>query len=352
MNQQNPVEPSFWGQLLMIGLPGTRMDAAARESVRDLQVGGIILFARNLESPTQVWELCRDLQQEALAATGLPLLISVDQEGGPVQRLREPFIIIPPARDLGIAATPEEVEDLSRRVARELALVGINMNLAPVLDVPRSPACPLWRRAYSSDPERAARFALAAIRGYVAGGVIPVAKHFPGLGDTMADSHEVLPQALSGDAKREADLFPFQKAVAAGVPAIMTAHLLVPQWDNLPATLSVVALQDWLRRRLNFPGAIITDDLEMGAIATRQAAPEAARQSLEAGADLLLICNNWQAAWETARLLAGDAALVPRAQDAARRLRRLREGISLPAHGLQEVKEYFRQPPAGKGKGD
>jgi len=336
----------------MVGLPGPGMDAAARELVRDLQVGGIILFARNIEAPEQVWELCKNLQQEALAATGRPLLISADQEGGPVQRLKAPFTIIPPARDLGITATPEEVEDLSRRVARELALVGINMNLAPVLDVPRSPACPLWHRAYSSDPERGARFALAAIRGYLSGGVFPVAKHFPGLGDTMADSHEVLPQALSGNAKREADLFPFREAAATGVPAIMTAHLLVPHWDNRPATLSVVALQDWLRRRLKFQGVIITDDLEMGAIASQLPVAQAAREALAAGADLLLICNNWDAVWETARLLAGDAALAPRGQDAALRLQRLRERITLPAHGLQEVKEYFRKAPEGRGRWD
>jgi beta-N-acetylhexosaminidase len=316
--------------------------------VRDLQVGGIILFARNIESPEQVWELCRDLQQEAMAATGLPLLISVDQEGGPVQRLKAPFTIIPRARDLGITATPEEVEDLSRRVARELALVGINMDLAPVLDVPRSPACPLWHRAYSSDPERAARFGLAAMRGYTSGGVMPVAKHFPGLGDTMADSHEVLPQALSGDAKREADLFPFREAAAHGVPAIMTAHLLVPQWDDRAATLSAVALQEWLRRRLQFQGVIITDDLEMGGIATHQTPPQGARKALEAGADLLLICNNWEAIRETVRLLAGDAALAPRARDAARRLRLLRERISPRSSNLQEVKEYFRLTPAEK----
>jgi beta-N-acetylhexosaminidase len=353
MNQQNnPGEPAFWGQLLMVGLPGPRVDAVAREMVRDFKVGGIILFARNIESPEQIWELCRDLQKEALAASGRPLLISVDQEGGPVQRLKTPFTIIPPARDLGITATPEEVEDLSRRVARELALVGINMNLAPVLDVPRSPACPLWHRAYSSDPERAARFALAAIRGYLSGGIIPVAKHFPGLGDTMADSHEVLPRALSGDAKREADLFPFREAAAAGVPAIMTAHLLVPQWDNRPATLSALALQDWLRRRLKFLAVIITDDLEMGAIASQLPVAQAALEALAAGADIPLICNNWQAVRDTTRLLAGDSALADRGRDAARRLTRLREGISLPPPGLQEVKDYFRQVPEFRGKGD
>jgi beta-N-acetylhexosaminidase len=341
-NQAKTDHVLFWGQLLMVGIPGPRMDAVARELVRDLQVGGVILFARNIESPEQVWELTRDLQQEALASGGRPLLIAVDQEGGRVQRLKAPFTIIPAARDLGAGNTPEAVAGLARQVARELALVGINVNLAPVLDVPRTPACPQWDRAYASDPETAARYAVAAIRGYLAGGVIPVAKHFPGLGDTLADSHEVLPLAQSGDAQREADLLPFREAVAAGVPMIMTAHLLVPAWEaERPATLSTVALQDWLRRRLGFTGVIVTDDLEMGGITTRLPAPQGAKEALAAGADLLLICNNWQAAWDTAGLLAADAALTARGREAATRLRRLRETLPPRGADLKAVRGYF-----------
>jgi beta-N-acetylhexosaminidase len=333
-----------WGQLLMVGIPGPGLDEVARELVRDLKVGGIILFARNLADPEQVWRLTRDLQREAREAGSPPLLIALDQEGGPVQRLKTPFTIIPAARELGITATPEEVEDLSRRVARELALVGINLNLAPVLDVPRSPACPLWDRAYSSDPERTARYGMAAIRGYLSGGVIPVAKHFPGLGDTMADSHQVLPQALSADVKREADLLPFREAAAAGVPAVMTAHLVVPKWDEAhPATLSEVALQDWLRRKLKFKGVIITDDLEMGAIAARLPVDRAAREALAAGADLLLICNRWQAAEDTARLLEEEAALAARARESAARLLRLRQTLPPSGFSLKQVREYFRK---------
>ncbi len=330
------------GQLLMVGLPGPTVDDTAREWVRDLKVGGIILFARNIKDPEQVWRLTRDLQEEARQAGSPPLLIAVDQEGGPVQRLKAPFTIIPPARELGLSATPEEVEDLSRRVAREMALVGVNMNLAPVLDVPRSPACPQWHRAYSADPERASRYGLAVLRGYLAGGVIPVAKHFPGLGDTLADSHEVLPQALDNDAKREADLRPFREAIAAGVPAVMTAHLLVPQWDSRPATLSAVALQGWLRQRLKFQGLVITDDLEMGAIATSLPVDQAAREALAAGADLLLICNRWQAARDTVRLLETDAHLAARIQESAARLARLRQTLPLSSATLEQVREYFQ----------
>jgi beta-N-acetylhexosaminidase len=255
--------------------------------------------------------------------------------------LKAPFTVIPAARDLGAANTPDEVERLAGQVARELALVGLNVNLAPVLDVPRSPACPQWDRAYSSDPETAAAYVMAAIRGYLAGGIIPVAKHFPGLGDTLVDSHELLPLAQSGDPQREVDLLPFRRAVAAGVPMIMTAHLAVPEWEARPATLSPVALQVWLRQRLGFDGVIITDDLEMGGISTNLTPPQGAKEALAAGADLLLICNNWEAAWDTARLLAMDASLAPRGREAAARLRSLRESLSPPASELEAVQEYF-----------
>jgi beta-N-acetylhexosaminidase len=345
-NQAQPSHPAFWGQLLMVGIPGPRMEVVARELVQDLRVGGIILFARNIESPEQVWELTRDLQQEALTATGRPLLLAVDQEGGRVQRLKAPFTIIPPARGLGQSSTPEEVENLARRVARELALVGLNVNLAPVLDVARGPDCPLWDRSYSSDPRQAAHYALAAIKGYRSGGVIPVAKHFPGLGDTIADSHQVLPLAQSGDPHREADLWPFRQAVAAGVPLVMTAHLSVPEWEARPATLSPVALQVWLRQNLGFEGVIITDDLEMGGISTSLPAPQGAKQALAAGADLLLICQDWQAAWETARLLAADASLGDRGRGAAARLDSLRKTLSPRSADLKSVQEYF----AGQSK--
>jgi len=342
MNTSKTKKPFSFGQFLMVGLPGPEMDAVAHELVGDLKVGGIILFTRNLENPEQVWQLTHDLQHAAREAGSPPLLIALDQEGGRVQRLREPFTIIPPARELGLTATPEEVEDLSRQVARELALVGVNVNLAPVLDVARGPDCPQWDRAYSSDPERAARFALAAIRGYLSGGVIPVAKHFPGLGDTLADSHQELPLAQSDDPSRELDLLPFRLAVAAGAPAIMTAHLVVPRWDSRPATLSAAALQGWLRQKLGFKGVIITDDLEMGAIATQLPVDRAAREAFTAGADLLLICNDWPAARNTARLLEEEAHLTARVRESAARLTRLRQSLSPHEAGLEEVRAYFR----------
>jgi beta-glucosidase-like glycosyl hydrolase len=172
-----------------------------------------------------------------------------------------------------------------------------------------------------------------------------VAKHFPGLGDTLVDSHEILPLAQSGDPQREVDLLPFRQAVAAGVPMVMTAHLAVPEWEARPATLSPVALQDWLRGRLGFDGVIVTDDLEMGAIATKLPVPQGAKEALTAGADLLLIYNDREAAWETARLLASDAALAQRGREAAARLDLLRKSLPFGTAELKAVQEYF----AGRG---
>ena len=334
------------GPLFMVGIPGPRVDGAVRELVRELRVGGIILFARNLGAPEEVRELTLELQQEALAAGDPPLLIAVDQEGGTVQRLKEPFTLIPPARELGSTSTPRDVVALSRTVARELALVGINMNLAPVLDVARQPDCPQWGRSYSSDPEQVAVFGEAAIQGFLAGGVLPAAKHFPGLGDTVVDSHQLLPAAHDPDPLRTVDLLPFRRAVAAGVPVIMTAHLQVPAWEVQTATLSPVALKDWLRQRLGFTGVIVTDDLEMGAVAGAAAAPAAACQAFSAGADLLLICTRGDAAWEAAALLAREQALQPSMADSRQRLQRLRERVPRGPHDLKEVKAYFR----GRGR--
>jgi beta-N-acetylhexosaminidase len=340
LTQASAAREALCGQLLIVAIPGFGLEEVARELVRDLKVGGILL-PRNLESPEQVWHLTQGLQRAAREAGSPPLLIALDQEGGPVQCLKAPFTLIPPARELGATATPEEVEALARQVARELTLVGVNMNLAPVLDVARSPDCPQWQRSYGQDARQVARFAAAAIKGYLAGGVIPVAKHFPGLGDTVADSHRELPLAQSDDPTRELDLLPFREAVAAGAPAVMTAHLLVPLWDSRPATLSAVALQYWLRRQLGFQGVIITDDLEMGAIARRLPVGQAAREALAAGADLLLICNDWQAARGTVRLLAADETLEARARESASRLTRLRQALPHVAASLAEVREYF-----------
>ncbi len=331
------------GRLFMVGLPGPRVDSVARELVQDLGVGGVVLFARNIESPLQVWELTQGLQRLALAASGRPLLIAVDQEGGPVQRLKAPLTLIPSARELGQAWTPAQVESLCRQVGRELCLLGVNVNLAPVLDVARGPECPMWERSFGPDPQKVAELGAAALQGYLAGGVLPVAKHFPGLGDTKRDSHKELPLALSQDASREVDLLPFRRAVAAGAPMIMTAHLLVSPWEARPATLSAVAIQGWLRQELGFKGVVMTDDLEMGAIAQETTVPGAAWQALMAGADLLLICQDHEKVWEAARLLK-DLTSPFRLKQASQRLNNLTLRLGSAAADQKEILRFLENP--------
>lgn len=285
--------PMPWGQLLLVGIPGPEVDETTRYLIQDLRVGGLILFKRNIAQPQQTADLIRDCQALARAAGSYPLLLAVDQEGGPVQRLRRPFPEMPSAREFGQAAEPAAVAAAARQVGAELRRLGFHLNLAPVLDVPRSPACPLWERAYSDDPEKVAQFGLAAVRGYLAGGVLPVVKHFPGLGATDLDSHLDLPTAAPEAGRQDLDLLPFRRAVAAGVPGVMCAHVLIPAWDpDLPASLSPAAVSGVLRQELGFAGLILTDDLEMGAILKRWAPAAAAPLAVAAGHDLLLICEH------------------------------------------------------------
>jgi beta-N-acetylhexosaminidase len=298
-----------WGQLLMVGIPGLEPDETTRAIIQDLQVGGIILFKRNIAHPHQVAALIHACQEMALTASGYPLFVAVDQEGGPVQRFRQPFPEMPSARRFGIAGDLTAVALAAQQVAGELCSLGVNINLAPVLDVPRSPDCPLWERSYSTDPEQVARFGLAAVQGYRNGGVLPVVKHFPGLGATELDSHLDLPAAAKGPAQRDLDLLPFRRAVAAGVPGVMCAHVLVPEWDTLPASLSHVVTTKVLRGQLGFSGLAFTDDLEMGAITKHWPVAQAAKLAVAAGQDILLICEQFENMQQTLGALSETSEL-------------------------------------------
>jgi beta-N-acetylhexosaminidase len=301
----------LWGQLLMVGIPGQELDEITRSLIQDLRVGGIILFKRNIAHPQQVAALIRDCQKLALSASGYPLFVAIDQEGGPVQRLRAPFPEMVSARRFGLLEDPAGIAASARQVATELRGLGININLAPVLDVPRNSECPLWERSYSSDPELVARYGLAAVQGYQEGGIMPVVKHFPGLGATYMDSHMDLPTAAQGSDQREIDLLPFRRAVAAGIPGVMVAHVIVPEWDDLPASLSRVAITTILRKKIGFSGLSFTDDLEMGAITKQWPVSEAAKLAVAAGHDILLICEQFDNIKKTLETLSLSKDLEP-----------------------------------------
>lgn len=284
------------GQLFMVYFKGPSLSADLFEMIDTYHVGGIILFnsAGNIEDPAQVAGLINSAQHEALThGARLPLLVAVDQEGGRVVRLTKGVTVFPGNMAIGASGSLNHARLMAATIAKELKAVGINMNLAPVLDVNSNPDNPIIGiRSFGSSPLQVADFGAAMIDAYRIYGIIATAKHFPGHGDTAVDSHVGLPVVPHGkDHLESVELLPFRRAIEAGVPAIMSAHVVVPsleQEGNLPATLSKAVLSGLLRERMGFTGLIVTDSLGMGAIRTGYGMCEAARMAFQAGADILL----------------------------------------------------------------
>ncbi len=297
--------PSLWqpGQLLFVGFHGTEVPAPLAEKIAAGRVGGVILFSRNIESPEQVLRLCRQLH--AAAPEEAPLLIAIDQEGGRVQRLRDPFTLWPPMRRVGEVGDLELSAAVGRALATELADYGIGLDFAPVVDVDTNPENPvIGDRSFARDPARVSAHARAFIRGMQGQGVAACAKHFPGHGDTRSDSHKELPRLEHDlDRLREVELPPFAAAALEEVATVMTAHVLFPRLDRKrPATLSppIIAL---LREEIGYDGFVFSDDLEMRAVADHFSVEERTLGSLEAGVDSLLVCSDASLADEVLRLL-------------------------------------------------
>jgi beta-N-acetylhexosaminidase len=269
-------------------LPGELAEYLARG------LAGVVLYQRNFTSAPGLRELTSAIRQ----AAGRPVLIGIDQEGGTRFALREPFTAWPSAAELGRLGDAESVEQVAQAIATELRAVGCNLNFAPMLDLHANPESPVTKdRSFGSDPHLVARMGAAFDRGLRSGGVLSCAKHFPGHGDAAVDPHLDLP-VFAGTMERleSAELVPFAAAVAAGVPLVMTAHILLPQIDpDNPASLSRTMLDGVLRRRLRFAGVILADDLGMGAIAKRYGPGEAAVQTLRAGTDVAMLCHDWSA---------------------------------------------------------
>ncbi|MDU7471976.1 MAG: beta-N-acetylhexosaminidase [Paenibacillus macerans] len=284
------------GQLFICGFHGTTPDEHIRTLIRQYHIGGVVYFRRNIESAAQLAGLSRCLQAINREASQVPLFISIDQEGGMVARLdHEGMSRIPGNMALGAANDPKLAEQVAALAAREMALLGINFNFAPCVDVNNNPANPvIGVRSFGEDPQLVARHATAAIRGYRSQGVIATAKHFPGHGDTDADSHLGLAVVPHGKERlREVELVPFRRAIAAEVDAIMTAHVIFPAFepDEIPATLSRRVLTELLREELGYRGLIVTDCLEMQAISRHFGVAEGAVRAIAAGADLILVSH-------------------------------------------------------------
>jgi beta-N-acetylhexosaminidase len=282
-------------QLFMVGIPGTEVDRATAAFLAAYPVGGVILFRRNVRSAAQLRRLAA-----ALHATGAGVrpIVSIDHEGGRVHRLPRPFTHFPPAATVGARGGVRGAAAVGHAMGRELRAAGIDLDFAPVLDVWTNPRnTVIGDRAFATDPRRVARLGLALARGLLAEGVIPCGKHFPGHGGTTGDSHFVLPRVpRSRRALVAIDLPPFVRAIAAHLPALMTAHVVYPALDRRPATLSRRIATDLLRRRLGFAGVLFSDDLEMHAIAGRTTPGGAAVTALAAGCDMVLVCQSLPAA--------------------------------------------------------
>ncbi|GLI35715.1 glycoside hydrolase family 3 N-terminal domain-containing protein [Desulforhabdus amnigena] len=278
---------------LMVGFHGTNMDEELKFIIRDFKIGGIVLFRRNIESPEQLRTLLTEAQSFAGETLGRSLLVSIDQEGGPVQRLEAPFTQLPSARDLALEG-PEAIVHWTTRAADELRQTGIQINLAPVLDVfSGTPSHFMEARCLDSNPQKVAALGKIWIQTLQKNGVSATAKHFPGLGLAESDPHHFAPVIhWTDDASMQRDLLPFREAIRDGVHCVMTSHALYPYLDpDWPATLSPKINNEWLRGKLGFEGVLLSDDMDMAAVSQRYSWAETVFQGMASSIDFFLLCQ-------------------------------------------------------------
>jgi beta-N-acetylhexosaminidase len=284
------------GQMLMAGVAGRTLSDDARHMIADLHVGNVVLMGPNIDSPQQVLTMTRDLQRLAIESNGVGLLIGTDQEGGLVQRLRgiDGFTLLPDAATAGKVQDPDLLRRYGGMMADEMRAVGVTIDFAPVLDVNDNPDNPViggLGRSFGATPARMESATLPIIAGFHDAGIAATGKHFPGHGSTTADSHLAVPVVTKSKAEIEAtELAPFRAAIAAGIDAIMTAHVVYPALDpsGLPATVSKPIITDLLRTEMGFDGVVFTDDMGMAGIAEIYSPEEAAVQAVLAGADIVV----------------------------------------------------------------
>ncbi len=277
---------------MIVGVPGTDLTPEVEETLRRISPSGAILFAANFTDADQAARLARALH-ETLGSPELPALVGADEEGGMVSQLSGFWEVPPSARAVASSGGPPLVKDLAQRTARRLLALGINLDFAPVLDIDSNPANPvIGIRSFGATASHVTACGRAAIEGFLAAGIIPAVKHFPGHGDTSLDSHVALPVVGADEARMNLrELRPFEAAVSWGVPVVMTAHVLVPAFEpdpTRPGTISSRVVTDLLRGRLRFTGVIITDALEMAGVTSIAPYGEIAVRAIEAGCDLLL----------------------------------------------------------------
>ena len=280
---------------LMIDLEALEVSPEERELLRHPLVGGVILFTRNYQDPTQLSQLVAAVH----AARSPPLIVAVDQEGGRVQRFRPGFTLLPPARrighefDLAARAGVQLARSTGWLMAAELRAHGVDISFAPCVDLDLKVSEVIGERAFHADPQAVSQLAMAWMQGMREAGMAATAKHFPGHGAVAADSHLTLPVDRRPLADMAPDLTPYRQLIANGLPAVMVAHVRFPGVDPAPASLSGRWIRDVLRGELRFQGVVFSDDLSMGGAAAAYGdVVTRARRALSAGCDMLPVCNN------------------------------------------------------------
>ena len=338
------------GQLFVIGYQGDEPSDEFLDFVKEWGIGGVIVFARNLSRPEKLPECLKKIKE----ASGQEVFAAIDQEGGLVLRILEGGSLFPSA--MGLAACKDETlaESTYEAIGKEMLSLGLNWNLAPVLDINHSDNPGIGARSFGDTPELVSKFGTAAIKGLQKTGVLACAKHFPGKGHAKVDSHLTLP-TIPYDKKRleSFELAPFKAAIQEKVAAIMTAHVFFPAYESssdLPATLSESVLTKLLRDELKYEGLLITDDLEMGAITEKYGIADAAAKSFLAGADLLLICHQLseqkKAADTILNLVKTNKKAQTRLAESMKRIKTARDKMSETCVGfnasLKQLKEEHK----------
>ncbi len=321
------------GQLFLIGLEGETLTGKEAEFITENNIGGVTLFGRNCKSKEQVHKLCTDLYNlKDRMPSKTPPIIGIDMEGGRVHRLKDGFTQWPALRKVGDLDSTSLAFKFAQSMGTELRALGINLDYAPCVDVLTNPDNVLiGDRSIGEDPEHVAKMASALVRGYIKSGIIACAKHFPGHGNTIIDSHEDLPiEDVTLETLKERELVPFKKVIRARLDMIMTAHILYKNIDpEYPGTVSKKIVTDLLREELRYNGIIITDDLGMKALANRYTTEEIPVMALKAGCDMLLYCNEFDAppkALEAVRKAIHDKEIPhPQIQESLHRVAELKK---------------------------
>ena len=338
LGSMSPAERA--GQLMSVAFHGTKVTPTLESMIRGRSVGGVILYSENFDGDAaKLKALIADLSRIAAEAKVVPLFFSIDQEGGAVVRIATGATILP--GNMALAATPDPADSVRKAVAiiaRDLRAVGVNFELAPDADVNNEPRNPIiLNRSFGSDPQRVASLVTVATRAFADARFLCCAKHFPGHGATTTDSHTGLPMLDVDRARLETiELVPFRAAIAAGTPAIMSAHIRIPSLDptpGLPVTLSPLVMTDLVRTQLGFGGLLVTDDLEMGALAQTHSESQAGYEAFLAGADLLLFRFDESAQTDAhdrlTRGISTDAATLARSSNSVARILAAKERFGI-----------------------